>query len=68
MTDVLDTKPAKTHKSGGAARPHLLKVDASPRGEMSISRKLGERYVHHWLAAHPDGTIVERDLSLCTTD
>jgi FMN-dependent NADH-azoreductase len=42
--------------------PTLLKVNASPRGEMSISRKMGERYVHRWLAAHPGGTIVERDL------
>jgi FMN-dependent NADH-azoreductase len=41
----------------------LLSISASPRGEMSISRRLGERYVHHWLAAHPDGAIVERDLT-----
>ena len=40
----------------------LLTINASPRGEMSILRRLGERYIHHWLAAHPDGTIVERDL------
>jgi FMN-dependent NADH-azoreductase len=40
----------------------LLTINASPRGEMSISRKLGERYIHHWLAAHSGGTIVERDL------
>ncbi|MGI4748535.1 MAG: FMN-dependent NADH-azoreductase [Janthinobacterium lividum] len=42
--------------------PILLNIDASPRGEMSISRKLGERYVHHWRAAHPDGTVIERNL------
>jgi FMN-dependent NADH-azoreductase len=29
---------------------------------MSISRRLGERYIHHWLAAHPGGTVAERDL------
>lgn len=42
--------------------PILLNINASPRGAMSISRKLGERYVHHWQAAHPDGTVIERDL------
>lgn len=40
----------------------LLVINASPRGEMSISRRLGERFVHHWQAAHPGGTVVERDL------
>lgn len=40
----------------------LLTINASPRGGMSISRRLGERYTHHWLAAHPGGTVVERDL------
>jgi FMN-dependent NADH-azoreductase len=40
----------------------LLTINASPRGEMSISRRLGERYIHHWLAAHPGGTVAERDL------
>jgi len=42
--------------------PKLLSINASPRGAMSISRRLGERFVHHWRAAHPGGTVVERDL------
>jgi FMN-dependent NADH-azoreductase len=42
--------------------PTLLTINASPRGAMSISRRLGERYIHHWLAAHPGGTVAERDL------
>lgn len=42
--------------------PVLLTINASPRGEMSISRRLGERFIHHWRAAHPDGTVIERDL------
>ena len=42
--------------------PTLLVINASPRGAMSISRKLGERFAEHWRAAHPEGTVVERDL------
>ena len=42
--------------------PTLLTINASPRGEMSISRRLGERYIHHWRAAHPGGTVVDRNL------
>lgn len=42
--------------------PTLLTIYASPRGEMSISRRLGARYIHHWRAAHPGGTVIERDL------
>ncbi len=42
--------------------PTLLVINVSPRGAMSISRKLGERFVEHWRVAHPDGTVVERDL------
>ncbi len=40
----------------------LLSVNASPRGEMSVSRHLGKRYIEHWLAAHPNGSVVDRDL------
>jgi len=42
--------------------PRLLVINASPRGDMSISRRLGERYISHWLVAHPEGTLIERDL------
>ncbi len=41
----------------------LLVVEASPRGEHSISRNLTTKFVEQWKAAHPDGEIVERDLA-----
>ena len=40
----------------------LLSIDVSARGERSISRALGKRFIRHWLARHPDGTIIHRDL------
>ncbi len=43
--------------------PKLLVVEASPRGEYSISRNLASRFVEEWQAAHPDGEVIERDLA-----
>ncbi|WP_263384500.1 FMN-dependent NADH-azoreductase [Granulicella arctica] len=43
--------------------PKLLVVEASPRGEYSISRNLTVNFVEQWKAAHPGGEIVERDLA-----
>ena len=40
----------------------LLVVEASPRGDDSISRNLTSRFVARWRHAHPDGEVVERDL------
>jgi len=40
----------------------LLSIEVSPRGERSISRALGKRFIEHWLQAHPGGTVVHRDL------
>ena len=41
----------------------LLVVEASPRGEYSISRNLAAKFVADWKAAHPEGEVVERDLT-----
>ena len=41
----------------------LLVVEASPRGEYSISRNLATRFVADWKVAHPAGEVVERDLA-----
>ena len=41
----------------------LLVVEASPRGEYSISRNLASKFVDEWKGAHPDGEVVERDLA-----
>ena len=40
----------------------LLKIDVSPRGDYSVSRKLSAEYATQWQAAHPDGKVVVRDL------
>jgi FMN-dependent NADH-azoreductase len=41
----------------------LLKLDSSPMGERSVSRKLTAKFADTWLNAHPDGRIIERDLT-----
>jgi FMN-dependent NADH-azoreductase len=41
--------------------PLLLHVDASPRGR-STSRRVSAAYVDAWRAAHPEGTVLRRDL------
>jgi len=43
--------------------PKLLVVEASPRGEYSISRNLAKTFVEQWKTAHPGGEVVERDLA-----
>ena len=43
--------------------PTLLQIDASPRGDYSISRKLSAAFAEAWKAKHPDGQVVTRDLS-----
>ena len=41
----------------------LLVVQASPRGEYSISRNLATKFVAEWSTAHPTGDVIERDLA-----
>ncbi len=41
----------------------LLVVEASPRGEDSISRNLTKMFVEQWKIACPGGEVVERDLA-----
>ena len=43
--------------------PTLLVVEASPRGEYSISRNLATTFVEQWKTAHPSGEVIERDLA-----
>ncbi|MDQ2834314.1 MAG: NAD(P)H-dependent oxidoreductase [Acidobacteriota bacterium] len=43
--------------------PKLLVVEASPRGEYSISRNLAKTFVEQWKIAHPGGEVIERDLA-----
>ena len=41
--------------------PTLLKIDASPRGDYSISRKFSTTFAEEWQKTH-SGTVVVRDL------
>jgi FMN-dependent NADH-azoreductase len=41
---------------------HLLHIDSSVRGDLSVSRRLTTRAADRWRAAHPDGTVTYRDL------
>ena len=43
--------------------PTLLKIDSSPMGERSVSRKLTDEFAKTWLKAHPGGKVIERDLT-----
>jgi FMN-dependent NADH-azoreductase len=44
----------------------LLKIDVSPRGEHSISRKLSNHFATEWQSNHVGGKIVTRDLATTT--
>jgi FMN-dependent NADH-azoreductase len=41
---------------------HILHLDASPRGERSVSRTLTKEFITDWQAAHPGDTVTYRDL------
>ena len=43
--------------------PTLLHLDASPRGNHSISRQLSTAAVKSWKDKNPDGKVIERDLT-----
>jgi len=42
--------------------PHILHLDASPRGAMSHSRRTSAEFVAAWKKANPDDTVTYRDL------
>ena len=41
----------------------LLKVDVSPRGTLSISRKLSALFLERWKQVHSDNKVIERDIA-----
>ena len=43
--------------------PHLLKLDVSPRGDHSVSRRLGTQFLTEWQKNHPGAQITTRDLA-----
>lgn len=40
----------------------ILHIDASPRGDRSISRSLTQEFITGWQTTHPDDTVTYRDL------
>ncbi|HVJ62180.1 MAG TPA: NAD(P)H-dependent oxidoreductase [Tahibacter sp.] len=40
----------------------LLHIDASPRGERSLSRRLSRQFVDAWLTQRPDDAVIVRDV------
>lgn len=40
----------------------LLHIDSSPRGDASVSHALTAEFEKNWLAAHPGGKVIGRDL------
>lgn len=43
---------------------NLLLLNASPRRERSLSRKLASTFIAQWLALRPDDAILERDVGI----
>ena len=43
--------------------PTLLHVDSSPLYGRSVSRELTAAFVNQWKDSHPDGGVIDRDLS-----
>jgi len=43
--------------------PSLLNLEIGPRGDRSISRALGRRFVERWKKLNPDGRVISRDLN-----
>jgi FMN-dependent NADH-azoreductase len=41
---------------------HILHIDASPRGDRSVSRTLAKEFISNWQTAHPGDTVTYRDL------
>jgi FMN-dependent NADH-azoreductase len=41
----------------------LLKIDSSPMGERSVSRRLTAEFAKIWVETHPDGAVISRDLA-----
>jgi FMN-dependent NADH-azoreductase len=44
--------------------PRLLVVNSSGRNTRSITRRLTGQFAERWLAAHPEGELIERDVTL----
>ena len=43
--------------------PTLLRIDASPRGDYSVSKTLANHFTADWEQAHPGGKVIHRDVA-----
>jgi len=43
---------------------HLLHIDSSVQGDLSVSRRLTARAAERWRATHPGGTVTYRDFAV----
>lgn len=41
---------------------HILHIDASPRGDRSVSRTLSKEFITYWQMVHPNDSVTYRDL------
>ena len=41
----------------------LLSFEVSPRGDRSLSRAPGKRFIEHWQSNNPGGHVISRDLN-----
>ncbi len=41
---------------------HILHLDASPRGDRSVSRTLSKEFIANWKSTYPSDTVAYRDL------
>ncbi|MFN3260144.1 MAG: FMN-dependent NADH-azoreductase [Pikeienuella sp.] len=42
----------------------ILRIDASPRRERSLTRRLADRFIETWLTARPGDRVIARDVGL----
>ncbi|MCU1740717.1 MULTISPECIES: FMN-dependent NADH-azoreductase [unclassified Pseudomonas] len=42
---------------------NLLMIEASPRGNISVSRHMAVEYIDEWQRANPNGKVIQRDLT-----
>lgn len=44
--------------------PRLLVIHSSGRNTRSVTRRLTAQFAERWLATHPGGELIERDVTL----
>src|SRR5664279_4263252 len=65
LTDDLDDilLKLKPHADDGRPPMSLFRLDASIRGDQSVSRQVADTAESAWLRVNPDASVVRRDLA-----